>query len=81
MADLRNYQMRTGTQGYADASIDEGLRSYMLKVYNLMALGMAITGLAAWGGSPAPTPTPAPTATPTPTPLPTPTPVPRCCAR
>ena len=50
MADLRNYQMRTGTQGYADASIDEGLRSYMLKVYNLMALGMAITGLAAWGG-------------------------------
>ena len=36
-------------QGYADASIDEGLRAYMLKVYNLMALGLAITGLAAWG--------------------------------
>ncbi len=50
MADLRNTQMRTGTQGYADASIDAGLRSYMLKVYNLMALGIAITGLAAWGG-------------------------------
>ena len=50
MADLRNYQMRSGVQTHADASIDEGLRSYMLKVYNLMALGLAITGLAAWGG-------------------------------
>ncbi|MCL6707695.1 Bax inhibitor-1/YccA family protein [Pseudomonas sp. R2.Fl] len=28
--------------------IDEGLRSYMLKVYNLMALGLAITGVAAY---------------------------------
>ncbi len=49
MAELRNYQVRPGMQGYADASIDEGLRAYMLKVYNLMALGLAITGLAAWG--------------------------------
>ncbi|PHP68568.1 hypothetical protein CSC94_00730 [Zhengella mangrovi] len=50
MAELRNYQMRSGAQTHADASIDQGLRSYMLKVYNLMALGLAITGLAAWGG-------------------------------
>ncbi|QFI68030.1 membrane protein [Sinorhizobium alkalisoli] len=33
----------------AGAVIDEGLRAYMLKVYNLMALGLAITGVAAYG--------------------------------
>jgi hypothetical protein len=50
MADLRNYQARVATAGSrADAGIDEGLRTYMLKVYNLMALGLAITGLAALG--------------------------------
>ncbi len=50
MADLRNYQARVATAGSrADASIDEGLRAYMIKVYNLMALGLAITGLAALG--------------------------------
>jgi FtsH-binding integral membrane protein len=48
MADLRNYQARVATAGSrADASIDEGLRAYMVKVYNLMALGLAITGVAA----------------------------------
>jgi hypothetical protein len=30
-----------------DASIDMGLRAYMIRVYNLMAAGLAITGLAA----------------------------------
>lgn len=50
MADLRNYQARVATAGSrADASIDEGLRAYMIKVYNLMALGLAVTGLAALG--------------------------------
>ena len=50
MADLRNYQARAATAGSrADASIDEGLRAYMLRVYNLMALGLAITGVAALG--------------------------------
>ena len=50
MADLRNYQARAVNVGTrADASIDEGLRAYMLKVYNLMALGLVITGLAAFG--------------------------------
>ena len=50
MADLRNYQARVATAGSrADASIDEGLRAYMIKVYNLMALGLAITGIAALG--------------------------------
>ncbi|KQQ79578.1 Bax inhibitor-1/YccA family protein [Aureimonas sp. Leaf324] len=32
-----------------DASIDQGLRAYMLKVYNLMAIGLVITGAAAYG--------------------------------
>src|SRR5690606_7968359 len=50
MADLRNYQARVATPGSrADASIDEGLRAYMIRVYNLMALGLAITGIAALG--------------------------------
>ena len=50
MADLRNYQTRTAPAGArAGVEIDEGLRSYMLRVYNLMALGMAITGVAAYG--------------------------------
>jgi FtsH-binding integral membrane protein len=50
MADLRNYQARVAPAGArADASIDEGLRAYMIRVYNLMALGLAITGVAAWG--------------------------------
>ncbi len=44
MADLRNYQSRAQT----GEMIDQGLRTYMLKVYNLMALGLAITGLAAY---------------------------------
>src|SRR5687768_16689673 len=50
MADLRNYQARAVNVGTrADASIDEGLRAYMLKVYNLMALGLAITGVVVYG--------------------------------
>jgi hypothetical protein len=45
---LRSFQARpAGVR--VDAEIDQGLRAYMLKVYNLMALGLAITGLAAWG--------------------------------
>ncbi len=50
MADpVRNYQMRAGAGTRVDAGIDEGLRAYMLKVYNLMAMGLAITGVAALG--------------------------------
>ena len=49
MADLRNYQARATPGVRADAAIDEGLRAYMIRVYNLMALGLAITGLAAFG--------------------------------
>jgi hypothetical protein len=35
---------RTGT-----VAVDEGLRAYMLRIYNFMVLGLAITGLAALG--------------------------------
>ncbi|KQQ34177.1 hypothetical protein ASG19_21275 [Rhizobium sp. Leaf306] len=49
MADFNNYQNRAAQTGaQSGAMIDEGLRAYMLKVYNLMALGLAITGIAAF---------------------------------
>ncbi|MEO0635243.1 MAG: Bax inhibitor-1/YccA family protein [Pseudomonadota bacterium] len=46
MAELRNqtaYQGRVRDQ----AAIDQGLRSYMLRVYNYMAIAVAVTGIAA----------------------------------
>jgi FtsH-binding integral membrane protein len=53
MADIRDFQTRTSNPavGRTDAAIDQGLRSYMLKVYNLMALGVALTGLVAYAAS------------------------------
>jgi uncharacterized protein len=49
MADFNNYQNRMAqNRAQSGAMIDQGLRSYMLKVYNLMALGLAITGVAAY---------------------------------
>ena len=49
MADLRNYQNRMAQTGaQTGAMVDEGLRAYMLRIYNLMALGLAITGVAAF---------------------------------
>ena len=48
MADpIRNYQ--TSAVPGVRADIDQGLRAYMIKVYNLMGLGLLITGLAAVG--------------------------------
>ena len=35
----------------AGLAIDEGLRSYMLKVYNYMGIGLVVTGLVAWFGN------------------------------
>ncbi|MBN8967186.1 MAG: Bax inhibitor-1/YccA family protein [Rhizobiales bacterium] len=53
MSDLdRNYASPFGRAGAsrADAAaVDAGLRAYMLKIYNYMAIGLAITGLAALG--------------------------------
>jgi uncharacterized protein len=50
MSDIRDFQTQTSNPavGRTDAAIDQGLRSYMLKVYNLMALGVALTGLVAY---------------------------------
>lgn len=51
MADFGNkgvYGTQTGAHVGA-RGIDEGLRAYMLSVYNYMAAGVAITGLAALG--------------------------------
>jgi hypothetical protein len=37
-----------------DESVDQGLRSYMLKVYNYMAAALGLTGLVAWATSQSP---------------------------
>jgi FtsH-binding integral membrane protein len=44
----RNYAMRGGVGTDRAVAIDEGLRAYMVRVYNYMAVGVALTGLAAW---------------------------------
>ncbi len=50
MADFNNYQNRMAqNRAQTGAMIDEGLRAYMIKVYNLMALALVITGVAAFG--------------------------------
>lgn len=45
MADL-DRRMQYGSEAQA-ADIDQGLRSYMLSVYNYMTMGLVLTGLAA----------------------------------
>jgi FtsH-binding integral membrane protein len=51
MSDFdRNAAIRYGGRaGRAGAAVDQGLRSYMLGVYNNMVLGLALTGLVALG--------------------------------
>ncbi|UTO28409.1 Bax inhibitor-1/YccA family protein [Bartonella harrusi] len=46
MADFKN--LRSASVSHADASIDQGLRSYMLGVYNTMTIGLLITAAAAY---------------------------------
>ncbi|MCQ0989180.1 Bax inhibitor-1/YccA family protein [Jiella marina] len=48
MADYRNASVRSVPAAGARTDIDQGLRNYMLKVYNLMAGGVALTGVAAY---------------------------------
>jgi FtsH-binding integral membrane protein len=48
MAELR-YQNQAQTRAGTQAEIDQGLRSYMLGVYNYMASGLAVTGAVAGG--------------------------------
>ena len=45
MADIRNFQQTGARTGVA---VDQGLRAYMLKVYNYMAVGLGLTGIAAY---------------------------------
>ncbi|MEM1378232.1 MAG: Bax inhibitor-1 family protein, partial [Pseudomonadota bacterium] len=45
MAELRNYQTQTGYGTRSPADIDEGLRSYMLRVYNYMGMGIALSAV------------------------------------
>ena len=49
MADLKRGYATTPIQGQAQSvEYDEGLRSYMLGVYNYMAAGVALTGVTAY---------------------------------
>ncbi len=47
MAQFDRPTIATARAG-AGAAIDEGLRSYMLKVYNYMGIGLVVTGLVAY---------------------------------
>jgi uncharacterized protein len=40
-----------GARAGSALAIDEGLRSYMLRVYNYMGVGLVVTGLVAWFAS------------------------------
>jgi hypothetical protein len=49
MSDFdRNYAAARGTGLGRAVAVDAGLRAYMLRVYNYMAIGVALTGAAAW---------------------------------
>ena len=46
---MAEYDRQTlGARAGSALAIDEGLRSYMLRVYNYMGIGLVITGLVAW---------------------------------
>ena len=45
---MADYQSRVRGAAYEGAAIDEGLRSYMLRVYNYMLMGLVLTGATAW---------------------------------
>lgn len=48
MAQYDNRYARSGTVAGADVGIDAGLRTYMLTVYNYMAVGILLTGVVAY---------------------------------
>jgi FtsH-binding integral membrane protein len=47
---MSNYEQNTAASGAArtDVTIDAGLRSYMLNIYNHMAAGVGLTAVVAW---------------------------------
>src|SRR6201987_4332810 len=49
MSDLdRNYEAARAGYHADQVAIDAGLRAYMIRVYNYMAAGVALTGVVAW---------------------------------
>ena len=48
MADFEREQILRQT---ADAAVDQGLRSYMLRIFNLLALSLAVSGGVAYAAS------------------------------
>ena len=49
MSDFdRNYAAARPGVGLDRAAIDAGLRAHMIRVYNYMAMGVALTGIVAW---------------------------------
>jgi uncharacterized protein len=49
MSDFdRNYAATRGVETGQAVAIDEGLRAYMIRVYNYMAMGVALTGIVSW---------------------------------
>ena len=48
MAQIDNRYALGGSAARTDVAMDEGLRAYMLRVYNYMAAGIALTGLVAY---------------------------------
>ena len=49
MSDFdRNYAAATRGVGADRAVIDAGLRAYMIRIYNYMAMGVALTGIVSW---------------------------------
>ncbi|MGZ8408847.1 MAG: Bax inhibitor-1/YccA family protein [Hyphomicrobium sp.] len=48
MAQLEDRYARPGTVARRGAAVDAGLRAYMLRVYNYMSAGVALTGVVAY---------------------------------
>jgi FtsH-binding integral membrane protein len=48
MAQIDNRYAHAGPAAQTGVAVDEGLRAYMLRVYNYMAAGIALTGLVAY---------------------------------
>ena len=48
MAQFDNRYAQDGVAARTDVAVDEGLRTYMLRVYNYMAAGIALTGIVAY---------------------------------
>ena len=48
---MSDYDRNVAARGFGaagTAAIDAGLRAYMIRIYNYMAAGVALTGVAAW---------------------------------